>query len=87
MKAAVFGGPEQGLSIEEVPDPRPGPGEVLIRVAACGVCHTDLHYLDNGTPTFKPPPIILGTKSRARLRSWDRAWTPFIRATASWWPP
>ncbi|MCH7562593.1 MAG: zinc-binding dehydrogenase [Gemmatimonadetes bacterium] len=60
MKAAVFGGPEQGLSIEEVPDPRPGPGEVLIRVAACGVCHTDLHYLDNGTPTFKPPPIILG---------------------------
>ena len=60
MKAAVFGGPEKGLNIEEVPDPRPGRGEVLIRVAACGVCHTDLHYLDHGTPTFKSPPIILG---------------------------
>jgi 6-hydroxycyclohex-1-ene-1-carbonyl-CoA dehydrogenase len=33
---------------------------VLVRVAACGVCHTDLHYLDHGTPTFKTPPIVLG---------------------------
>ncbi len=60
MKAAVFRGNGTPLSVEELPDPRPGPGEVLIRVAACGVCHTDLHYLDHGTPTFKPPPIVLG---------------------------
>lgn len=60
MKAAVFKGPELGISIEEVPTPKAGAGEVLIRVAGCGVCHTDLHYLDHGTPTFKPPPIILG---------------------------
>lgn len=60
MKAAVFNGPERGLTIEDVPTPEPGPGEVLVRVAGCGVCHTDLHYLDHGTPTFKPPPIILG---------------------------
>jgi 6-hydroxycyclohex-1-ene-1-carbonyl-CoA dehydrogenase len=32
----------------------------VVRVAGCGVCHTDLHYLDHGTPTFKPPPVILG---------------------------
>lgn len=31
-----------------------------MRVAGCGVCHTDLHYLDHGTPTFKEPPVILG---------------------------
>lgn len=36
------------------------PGEVLIKVAACGVCHTDLHYIDHGVPTFKAPPLILG---------------------------
>jgi 6-hydroxycyclohex-1-ene-1-carbonyl-CoA dehydrogenase len=60
MKAAIFHAPHQPLSIEEVPTPKPGPGEVLVRVAACGLCHTDLHYLDHGVPTFKKPPLILG---------------------------
>ena len=60
MRAAVFHGQGKGLSIEEVPTPKPGPGEVLVRVAGCGMCHTDLHYLDHGVATFKPPPIILG---------------------------
>ncbi len=43
MKAAVvhqFGKP---LKIEEVPIPTPGPGEVLVKIVATGVCHTDLH--------------------------------------------
>lgn len=60
MKAAVFHGNGVPLSVESVSDPAPAPGEVLIRVAACGVCHTDLHYIDHGTPTFKAPPVILG---------------------------
>jgi 6-hydroxycyclohex-1-ene-1-carbonyl-CoA dehydrogenase len=60
MKAAIFHGPDQPLTIEEVPTPEPGEGEILVRVAACGVCHTDLHYLDHGVPTFKKPPMILG---------------------------
>ncbi len=60
MKAALFYGPNEPLRVEEVPTPTPGPGEVLVRVAACGVCHTDLHYTDHGTPTFKKPPLILG---------------------------
>jgi 6-hydroxycyclohex-1-ene-1-carbonyl-CoA dehydrogenase len=60
MKAAVFHGPDRGLVVEQIADPSPAVGEVLIRVAACGVCHTDLHYLDHGTPTFQPPPIVLG---------------------------
>lgn len=60
MKAAIFHGPNQPLRIEDVPVPEIGPGEVLVKVAACGVCHTDLHYLDHGVPTFKKPPMILG---------------------------
>lgn len=60
MKAAVFYGPNQPLKIEEVPTPEPGPGQLLIKTAACGVCHTDLHYIDHGVPTFKKPPLILG---------------------------
>ena len=47
------------MKIEDVPTPKPGPSEVLVKVAACGLCRTDLHYL-HGTPTFKKPPIILG---------------------------
>lgn len=60
MRAAVFEGGARQLSVQEVPTPEPGQGEVLVRVAGCGVCHTDLHYLDHGTPTFKAPPLILG---------------------------
>lgn len=60
MKAALYYKGEKVLRIEEVPTPEPSPGEVLVKVAACGVCHTDLHYLDHGVPTFKEPPMILG---------------------------
>ncbi len=60
MKAALFHAAHQPLELVDVSTPEPRPGEVLVRVAGCGVCHTDLHYIDHGTPTFKPPPIILG---------------------------
>jgi 6-hydroxycyclohex-1-ene-1-carbonyl-CoA dehydrogenase len=60
MKAAVFHGAGLPLKIQDVPDPRPQPDEILVRIAACGVCHTDLHYLDHGVPTAKTPPLILG---------------------------
>ena len=60
MRAAVFHGAGRPLEVTDVPTPVPGPGEVLVRVAGCGMCHTDLHYLDHGVATFKDPPIILG---------------------------
>jgi 6-hydroxycyclohex-1-ene-1-carbonyl-CoA dehydrogenase len=60
VRAAVFHGNGSGLIVQEWPTPEPGPGEILVDVAACGVCHTDLHYLDHGTPTFKHPPLVLG---------------------------
>ncbi len=47
------------LSLLQVPEPVPGPGQVLIRVSACGVCHTELDEIEGRTP---PPalPVILG---------------------------
>jgi 6-hydroxycyclohex-1-ene-1-carbonyl-CoA dehydrogenase len=60
MKAAVFHGSGRPLEVTEVPTPNPGAGEALIKVAGCGLCHTDLHYLDHGVKTFKTPPMILG---------------------------
>src|SRR5258705_10443253 len=36
------------VSVETILVPDPGPGEALVRVAACGVCHTDLHYREGG---------------------------------------
>lgn len=48
MKAAVVRAFDQPLAIEEVPVPRPGAGDVLVKIEACGVCHTDLHYREGG---------------------------------------
>jgi 6-hydroxycyclohex-1-ene-1-carbonyl-CoA dehydrogenase len=60
MRAAVFVGPGQPLVQRTVARPEPGRGEILVRVIACGLCHSDLHYMDHGVPTFKPPPLVLG---------------------------
>ncbi len=60
MKAAVFYGQNLPLKVEEVPKPEINAEEILVKVAACGLCHTDLHYIDHGVPTFKKPPLILG---------------------------
>ena len=61
MKAAVceaFGKP---LSLQDMPDPAPGPGEVLIRMKGCGVCHSDLHLIDGDWVDWGTPlPIIPG---------------------------
>jgi propanol-preferring alcohol dehydrogenase len=60
MKAAVvreFGGP---LSIQELAIPEPGLGEVLIKVDACGVCHTDLHAAQGDWPVKPALPFIPG---------------------------
>jgi 6-hydroxycyclohex-1-ene-1-carbonyl-CoA dehydrogenase len=60
MRAAIFYEPNAPLRIEDVPEPELSAGEILVKVAACGLCHTDLHYIDHGVPTVKHPPLILG---------------------------
>ena len=60
MKAAVVHAFGEPLRIEEVPIPTPGPGEVLVKVVATGVCHTDLHAASGDWPVKPSPPFIPG---------------------------
>lgn len=59
MRAVRFSGVGEPLTVEDVDPPRPGPGEVLLDVAAAGVCGTELHFLD-GLLTPARTPITLG---------------------------
>lgn len=60
MQAAVVRAFGEPLVIEEVPVPRPGPGELLVKIAASGVCHTDLHAAHGDWPVKPEPPFIPG---------------------------
>jgi propanol-preferring alcohol dehydrogenase len=63
MKAAVLREFKKPLAVEEVGQPQPGTGEVLIRVEACGVCHSDVHVADGDWAQFAKivkTPLILG---------------------------
>ena len=59
MRAVRFHGQGRPLQVEQVPEPEPGPGEVVVDVAAAGVCGTELHFLD-GLLTPAQTPITLG---------------------------
>ena len=59
MRAIRFHGQGRPVAVEQVDEPRPGPGDVLIDVAAAGVCGTELHFLD-GLLTPATTPITLG---------------------------
>ena len=54
MKAAVLIAPNQPLQIEQLSISKPGPHEVLIRTAACGLCHSDLHFIEGTYPHAMP---------------------------------
>ncbi|MEU8194207.1 alcohol dehydrogenase catalytic domain-containing protein [Microbispora amethystogenes] len=67
MKAAVVPAPGARWELGEVPVPRPGPGQVLIRVRACGVCHNDV-WLTNGVYDFPPlEPVIVGHEAAGEV--------------------
>ena len=61
MKAAVFRAVNEPMAVEEVAVSKPGPREVLIRTAAAGVCHSDLHFFDGTYPGAVP--MVLGHES------------------------
>lgn len=58
MRAAVLRKPGEGPEVEEIHTPHPKRGEVLVKVTACGLCHSDLHVI-NGAIAF-PTPAVLG---------------------------
>jgi S-(hydroxymethyl)glutathione dehydrogenase/alcohol dehydrogenase len=58
MKAAVMRAWKTPLEIEDIEISKPGPREVLLRTAASGVCHSDLHVIEAALPV--PPPCVLG---------------------------
>jgi propanol-preferring alcohol dehydrogenase len=60
MKAAVVSAFGQPLSLEDVATPRPGPGELVVKLVASGVCHTDLHAADGDWPVKPALPFIPG---------------------------
>jgi len=94
MKAAVLREFKQPLLLEEIDRPTIGPGEVLIEVAACGVCHSDLHVADGDWAQFASivkKPLILGHEIAGRvvevgpqvreLQIGDRVGVPWIHWT------
>ena len=65
MKAAMFRGPHQPLTIEDVEISNPKSHEVLVRTAAVGVCHSDLHYIDGYYAT--PAPSVRAVSGFSQL--------------------
>ncbi len=83
----VLQAPRQPLRVTELAQPRPGPGQVLIRVRACAVCRTDLHVLDGELPKPKLPLVpgheIVGVvaengEGTERFRAGDRVGVPWL---------
>jgi propanol-preferring alcohol dehydrogenase len=68
MRAMVLEAPGARLAVREWPVPAPGPGEVLVRVEACGVCRTDLHVVDGDLP-FPGRPVIPGHEIVGRIEA------------------
>jgi len=66
MRAMVLRKPGEPLVADEIPVPEPGPGQVLIAIAACGVCRTDLHVIDGDLPDPKLP-LVLGHEIVGRV--------------------
>ncbi len=87
MRAMVLERQRQPLRLTELPEPEPGPGEVALRVRACGVCRTDLHIVDGELPNPKLPLVpghqivgeVLATGPGAeRFSAGDRAGVPWL---------
>jgi propanol-preferring alcohol dehydrogenase len=57
LRAARLHGYKQDFVVEEIPDPEPGPGEVLVRIAGSGACHSDLHVRNGEMAALPFPPF------------------------------
>jgi (R,R)-butanediol dehydrogenase / meso-butanediol dehydrogenase / diacetyl reductase len=72
MRAAVYHGPRD-IRIEQVAEPEPGPGDVLVEVSRNGICGSDLHtYLGSGAASLHLPGIVLGHEFAGTVRAVGR---------------
>jgi len=84
MRALVLDAARRPLRLAELPDPGPGPGQILLRVRACGVCRTDLHIVDGELTEPKLPLVpghqIVGDVLEAgeRFRAGERVGVPWL---------
>ncbi len=67
MKAAVVVGFGQPLALQDWEIPTPGPGQILVKTEACGVCHTDVHAWHGDWPVKPKPPFIPGHEAIGRV--------------------
>src|SRR5437016_2771080 len=70
MRAMVLEKPQHALQLRDVPKPKPARGQLLVRVATCAVCRTDLHIVDGELPDPKLP-LILGHQIIGRIEEID----------------
>jgi propanol-preferring alcohol dehydrogenase len=77
MKAMMLERSPGPLTAAEVPEPRPGPGQVLLHVRACGVCRTDLHIVD-GELTHPKLPLIPGHQIVGEAEDGSRLGVPWL---------
>jgi propanol-preferring alcohol dehydrogenase len=87
MRAMLLEKPREALRLRNVPDPRPGPGQVLLQVRACGICRTDLHVADGELTDPKLPlvlgheivaTVVAGGEGATRFRTGDRVGVPWL---------
>ncbi|MEV2279097.1 S-(hydroxymethyl)mycothiol dehydrogenase [Nocardiopsis sp. NPDC049922] len=67
VKGVVAAGPGAEVSVETILVPDPGPGEALVKIQACGVCHTDLHYREGGISDEFP--FLLGHEAAGTVEA------------------
>src|ERR671919_2890903 len=81
---------DRPLRMEDVPDPAPGPGEILVEVRACGICRTDLHVVEGELPTLRSPLVpghqVVGRVAArgpdaVRFREGERVGIAWLRGT------
>jgi propanol-preferring alcohol dehydrogenase len=87
----VLDNPRESLQLRDVPEPKPGKGQLLVRVATCAVCRTDLHVVDGELPDPKLPLILghqivgrvqeIGKETDSKFQIGDRVGIPWLGST------
>jgi propanol-preferring alcohol dehydrogenase len=81
---------DRPLRMDDVPDPTPGPGQILVEVRACGICRTDLHLVEGELPLLRSPVVpghqVVGRvtargRDAGRFREGDRVGIAWLRRT------